>query len=338
MPGSRKVPTGKTQNNKNHPTQKTHAEVDKGERLLTGDIIAVNGQSPQENGLYLVADVSHKGDKIKAVPVKLDEKKRELTMDKSRRAIELDVNSPNIKRENFLIQNTQALENLAKDKPKEKQIEKPKEHAVSFSVVTNGDSVGFVTGGNSYERIVNAKTSNGVTYTANISSGNVSRSALDRIADAIAKSRDYNNENLDERKAYDDVQDVVNQDKDIEAIIIEGGPTINRSEIGHEVSAPVGKEEVDPYNPDGVIEDDIDAPEDNPNSKPKIAEIADFAALNEDSSKDKNGNGIKDEEELDDSNDLDDIDEGDFSMSYINEFCYDDDDEEPSLGDPFPYD
>lgn len=266
------------------PMQRTQQEVgkdiekDKFKDVRVGDIVQT------EDGARLITQHDIQNKRFKTEPVKYVNGKWE--EDRSRKARVIDkedikytvaknVNTPEM---NQLIdksrQNNPSQTNPEADKNKD---EKDKERAVSFSVVTTGDVDGFVTGGNSYETIVTGTTKNGVTVKSNIMGAAASRAALASAASSIARGRDYTNENLDERKAYDDISDVVNQPKDIESVPVEGGPSVSRDEVGHEVSKPNGFEfdsdnpvdGFDPLDKSVSLEDIIN----NPGSLNKNGEI-----------------------------------------------------------------
>lgn len=240
------------------PVQRSHSEVDKSKKefiqeLKVGDIVAV------KDDFYRISSISLDKSKASAFPVKYENGKwnydnKRSVKDFNTNEIQAKVCSKEEYKKNIAEQAHENQRKVDKDvfdsKNEEKEIqknpekakEKKKAHAVSFSVVSKGSVDGLVTGGNSYETIVTGTTENGVVFHANVAGGTMSYASIAAIADGIAKSRDYTNENLDERQAYDDVQDIVNQDPSIETVHIEGGPSIARDDLALEVSKPNGFE------------------------------------------------------------------------------------------------
>lgn len=246
------------------PVQRTHSEVDKAKKefvqeLKVGDIVAVR------DDFYRVTTISLDKSKFSAFPVKYENGKWDLdyrrnfnfkdfnaseiqakVASKEEAALRTDKNIAEQAKENQRQSNIDVSDTKNEEKEIQKNPEKAKEikkaHAISFSVVSKGSVDGLVTGGNSYETIVTGTTENGVVFHASVAGGSMSYASIAAIADGIAKSRDYTNENLDERQAYDDVQDIVNQDPSIETVHIEGGPSITRDDLALEVSKPNGFE------------------------------------------------------------------------------------------------
>lgn len=134
--------------------------------------------------------------------------------------------------------------------------EAKRSRAASFSVISNGDTDGLVTSGNSYETIVTGETTDGITFTAHSSGEMAARDTIELRVNNRVQSTDLNHEKEDESKAYDDLQDTVNQPRSVEVVEISGGSTVNRDELGIEESVPGGNEyKDDPFNFDSGISD-----------------------------------------------------------------------------------
>lgn len=218
---------------KKEPLQKSQQEKDVRTELGIGSIVKLeNGQD------YVVTQIDAEKRRFKGEPVRFQEK---WEFDRKRKAEVFTKDQIlTVLRES----QKEKAENISKEDEKQDKKEKnPKRsHAVSFSVVTNGDTDGLVTSGNSHETIVTGETANGFTFTARSLGSEISRATIESRVESKVESADLNHENEDERKAYDDLQDFVNQPHSIETVEISGGNTVNRDTLGIEESVPEGTE------------------------------------------------------------------------------------------------
>lgn len=215
------------------PLQKTQQEKDVHTELGIGSIVKLeNGQN------YVITQIDAEKRRFKGEPVRFQEKwesdrKRKPEVFTKEQVLTVLRESQKEKAENI---------SKEKEEQNEKRKEPKRSHAVSFSVVTNDDTDGLVTSGNSHETIVTGETANGITFTIRSLDSEISRATIESRVESKVESADLNHENEDERKAYDDLQDIVNQPHSIEIVEISGGNTVNRDELGIEESVPEGAE------------------------------------------------------------------------------------------------
>lgn len=218
---------------KKEPLQKTQQEKDARTELGIGSIVKLqNGQD------YVITQIDAEKRRFKGEPVHFQER---WEFDRKRK--------PEVfTKDQVLMVLRESQKEKAGDISKENEEQNEKEknkkrsHAVSFSVVTNGDTDGLVTSGNSHETIVTGETTNGITFTARSLGSEISRATVESRVESRVESADLNHENEDERKAYDDLQDLVNQPRSIETVEVSGGSTVNRDELGIEESISEGTE------------------------------------------------------------------------------------------------